>query len=148
MDAEVIQEIGRFIERNYLLIALVLGAFIQVSPIKIYPLDLLKGALKWVGRQIMENVDKKLDTIEKKVDKLEKEADDKRIKDLRFLILDFDHSILSVDYSREAYEHIIFDIHHEYEQLLAKYEMTNGKVDRAMKRINEKYETHLSDPSF
>jgi len=149
MNAELIQEIGRFIEKNYIVIAIVLGAFVQVSPIKIYPLDLVKKILKWIGAQLMIDVDKKLDSIEHKVDDMECEFDKKRIKDLRFEILDFDNAITRRSYGRESYEHVMFDIHQEYEQLLEKYEMKNGKVDRAMKRISESYDKRIADdPQF
>lgn len=149
MDAEAIKEIGRFIENNYIVIAILLGAFIQVSPIKIYPLNAVKKVLKWIGNQLLIDTDKKLDNIEKKVDILEEDFDKKRIKDLRFEILKFDNAITKRDYGRESYEHVIFDIHQEYVQLLEKYNEVNGKVDRAMKRINEDYDRRVNkDPSF
>lgn len=149
MDAEVIKEIGRFIEGNYVVIAVVLGVFIQISPIKIYPLNIIKVILKWIGNQLFADTDKKLDSIEHKVDDLETEFDKKRIKDLRFEILKFDNAITKRDYGRESYEHVIFDIHQEYIQLLEKHGEVNGKVDRAMKRINDDYDRRVNeDPSF
>ena len=149
MDAEAIKEIGRFIESNYVIIAVLLGAFIQVSPIKIYPLNLIKKILKWIGNQLLVDMDKKLDIIEHKVDELETDFDKKRIKDLRFEILDFDNAITKRSYGRESYEHVIFDIHQEYMQLLKKYDEKNGKVDRAMKRINDDYDRRINEnPSF
>lgn len=149
MNAELIEAIGRFIEKNYLVIALLIGAFIQISPIKIYPLDLIKKIIRWVGDQFMTDVDKKLDVIEHKVDEMERLSDKKRIKDLRFDILSFDNSISTCKFSRESYEHVMFDIYEEYEQLLKKYDKTNGRVDRAMKRINDSYDQRIAeDPSF
>lgn len=149
MNAELIQEIGRFIERHYVLIAIVLSTFIQILPVKIYPLDFIKKLFKWAGEQLMIDVEKKLDNIEHKVDEMESEFDKKRIKDLRFEILDFDNAITRNTYSRESYEHVMFDIHQEYEQLLKKYNTKNGKVDKAMKRINDSYDKRIAeDPQF
>lgn len=151
MSEQIIQEIGRFLERNYVLVALLIGTFVQVSPIKVYPVDWIKKGIKWIGSIITTEIITKLNDIEKKVDGLEREVDQNRIKDIRFQILEFDNAITrrKYDYEREAYEHVIYDLHPEYEDLLKKYGKVNGKIDRAMQRINQHYDEHLSDdPTF
>lgn len=151
MDGQIIQEIGKFLERNYVLVALLIGTFIQISPIKIYPVDWIKSGIKYFGNILTADIITKLNAIENKVDDLEKETDQTRIKDIRFQILEFDNEVTKrkFDYEREAYEHIIYDLHPEYEELLKKYGKVNGKIDRAMQRINQSYDDHVrNDPNF
>lgn len=158
MNEQLIQEIGKFLEHNYGLVAIILGAIIQVAPIKVYPVDWIKALLKWLGKCMFIEIDNRLDKMEKDIKsigdrqvKFEQDADEKWIQQIRTEILEFDNKITKrqFSYGREKYEHIIFGLYPEYEALLQKYGKENGKVTRAMERINKDYDFRISDdPTF
>ena len=64
-------------------------------------------------------------------------------------IIDFASKIANenVAVSREEFNRI-FKIYHEYEEILEKYNKTNGEVDIAMKIIEESYAYHMKHHSF
>lgn len=128
-----------------------LGIFIQISPIKINPLSwigkqIIRG-LRWVGKQMTNEIADRMDKLEKDLQMVKDNADQKRIKDLRWQILDFANSAKKLTYQRESYDHI-YALHEEYEDLLKKYGMTNGKVTRAMEIIDRTYEERTNDSDF
>ena len=161
MDAMVvIDELKEFIKQQwgwvFVILSFIFARIIQVSPIKVYPANWIKKGLGWIGKQLNSEVEKsieklgvEIEEIRKEVKRQEFETDQKRIMDLRYNILDFADAIRKREFDRETYEHIIFDVHREYDELLNKYGMTNGKVARSMERINERYnELILKNPDF
>ena len=64
-------------------------------------------------------------------------------------IIDFASRISREDnpVSREEFNRI-FKTHHEYEDILKKYNKTNGEVDIAMRIIEESYADHMKHHSF
>ena len=67
----------------------------------------------------------------------------RRIKDLKSEILAFSRSLkrfesdgIAEDFDAEDFDHI-FESYEEYEDLLTKYRMKNGKTTRAMENINK-----------
>ena len=85
---------------------------------------------------------------EENILKSEKEQDIRRIKDLKSEILSFSRSLkkfdsdsMSDDFDEEDYNHI-FEAFEEYEKLLSKHCLTNGKTIRAMSTINMHSKKH------
>lgn len=64
-------------------------------------------------------------------------------------IIDFASKIVNEDVavSREEFNRI-FKVYDEYEEILEKYDKTNGEVDIAYRIITESYEKHLMNHSF
>ena len=64
-------------------------------------------------------------------------------------IIDFASKITNekLTVSREEFNRI-FKVHHEYEEILKKYNKTNGEVDIAIRIIEESYKEHMKNRSF
>ena len=58
---------------------------------------------------------------------------------MRSKILDFSNSLSQSERDKEDYD-FIYSLHEEYEELLEKHGLTNGKMERAMKNIDRHYE--------
>lgn len=134
-----------FLEAHWssaLVVIAILSLFVQISPVKVYPLNwlikLIRKFLKWVGHQINSELYAKIDKLETDFNEQTKQRDDDRIKDLRWQILRFGDEVKTQDFDHESFDHI-YEIHTEYEDLLKKYGKKNGQVDRAMHRIDERY---------
>lgn len=131
-------------------ILITLTGLVQLSPVSLNPWSLcsklLKSFLKWLGNQMMEevigkvsNIESNLDDMNIKLQDVDRKIDLNRIKEIRWKILDFSNSLINRKRDREEYENI-YKIHDEYLELLEKYGMTNGKVDRAMRNIDHRYQ--------
>ena len=64
-------------------------------------------------------------------------------------IIDFASKITNdnLAVSREEFNRI-FKVYHEYEEILEKYNKTNGEVDIAIRIIEESYKEHMKNRSF
>ena len=64
-------------------------------------------------------------------------------------IIDFASKITNekLAVSREEFNRI-FKVHHDYEEILKKYNKTNGEVDIAIRIIEESYKEHMKNRSF
>lgn len=64
-------------------------------------------------------------------------------------IIDFASKITNekLAVSREEFNRI-FKVHHDYEEILEKYNKTNGEVDIAIRIIEESYKEHMKNRSF
>ena len=64
-------------------------------------------------------------------------------------IIDFASKITNekLTVSREEFNRI-FKVHHDYEEILKKYNKTNGEVDIAIRIIEESYKEHMKNRSF
>lgn len=87
----------------------------------------------------VSNIESNLDDMNIKLQDVDRKIDLNRIKEIRWKILDFSNSLINRKRDREEYENI-YKIHDEYLELLEKYGMTNGKVDRAMRNIDHRYQ--------
>lgn len=140
---------------DYLIITIIVCTCFEIAPIKFNPftllLNLFTKILNWVGNQMMspalEKFDKRFDDMDKRLDEVEKdiknekiEDDMTRIKDIRWHILNFAESLKLNEASKEQYEHVLYDLHPEYEMLLEKYDQTNGMVTNAINFIETKYQ--------
>ena len=96
----------------------------------------ITSCLKWVGNKMNGDLKSHLDAVEK-------ENDMRRIKDLKSEILAFSRSLkpfeqnkVSEEFTSEDFDSV-FESYEEYETLLSKYGMKNGKTTRAMENINK-----------
>ncbi len=90
-------------------------------------------------QQIAEEVGNNLkQTITEEIQEVNKKIDENRIKEIRWQIITFANNLPSADRDMESFENI-YDLHDEYEKLLDRCKLKNGKVNRAMKKIKIYY---------
>lgn len=135
---DVLNNVLNFLSDHLVLSVISLGAIIQISPIKIDLKDILVKLLVWIGHQMNQEITEDIDGLKSDFKHEEEKRDNQRIKDLRWSILDFANSLERIVRTEDQFNHI-FDIYEEYEDLIKKYKKKNGQVDRAMKKINLKY---------
>ena len=157
---QYIRLILEFIKEHYILTGAIVTSLIQIAPIKINPLTwlgkIIQKAFHWIFKLIMADIMQRFDEVEKKFEtkcndlsdnlKLVKEENDKRrIIEIRWHIINFSDMLKKTEYEKDAYEHILDDLHPEYMELLDRYGLKNGKVDRAMEIITESYNKHFAN---
>ncbi len=87
------------------------------------------------------------DQIKDSLSGLEKILLKKLIEDMRWEILDFCSAVSAGrKYNKEYYDHV-FEVYDDYEKILEKNDMTNGRVDSSMEFIRERY-TELMEKGF
>lgn len=140
-----------------------LSVIIEISPIKIHPLSSITSklgrALTKDLRQEMSNLSTQVNDIStslvtteenlnKRIDANRREATERYIKQLRKEILDFSNSCMNnVHHTKDEFEHII-EAHEEYEELIEKLNLTNGRVELEFDFIQEVYKKCLMENSF
>ena len=129
---ELLEEVGENIVAVVLFLLSVGSVFIEVSKIKLNPWTAL---FKWIGNALnkelkdeLKEVKSELSETKSFVKELEKLTDLNEIKRIRAEIFSFaDSCRLDVKHTKENFLHII-DIHEDYETLLEKYDMKNGRI--------------------
>ena len=61
-----------------------------------------------------------------------------KIEEYRFRILEFANNINKEDYNKEYYDQIL-EIYSDYESILQKNQLNNGKIEMAIQHIKSKY---------
>lgn len=118
----------------------IFGIAVDMTPwIKINP---VRWCFRQIGRLLNGDLLTKIDEMDKKIKATQEESDKRRIKDVRYKILDFSNSLSKRQRDKEEFEELM-DLHIEYTKLIEKYAMENGRVDRAMKNIEYHYEQLL-----
>lgn len=110
----------------------VLSVFVEVSKIKLNPWKML---FEFIGKSLNRDVKKELDSIKglikcqgESIREIEMMVDMNEIKRIRAEIFAFaDSCKMGEKHTEEAFLHII-DIHEDYEELIEKYSMTNGRI--------------------
>lgn len=110
----------------------ILSVFIEVSKIKLDPWKTLFG---FIGRALNRDLKSELDSIKgllkgqgEHLREIEMTVDMNEIKRIRAEIFAFaDSCKMGEKHTEEAFLHII-DIHEDYEKLIDKYDMTNGRI--------------------
>ena len=110
-----------------------LSIFVEVSKIKLNPWGKL---FAFIGNSLNSGVKNELDNIKGLLEaqseglkELEMTVDMNEIKRIRAEIFTFaDSCRMGEKHTREAFSHII-DIHEDYEELIEKYGMTNGRIN-------------------
>jgi len=128
-------------------------SLIQISPLKLNPWTyigtIFSKILKWIGSKFNQSINEKIDDIEeeikhvaKKVDEVDMKNDQNRMKELRWTILSFANTLGEDEKTRTVEEFDdIYAAYEEYEELLNKHSMKNGRTNRAMKKVDKYYES-------
>ena len=87
----------------------------------------------------IDGLDKKFDCIREQLKSTRKESDDRRMTQIRKEIREFANDIRVKLPDKEECEEI-FELHEEYETLLARWGEHNGRTTRAMHEIEEYYQ--------
>ena len=142
------------------------ASLVDVSPIKIYPIQYIKNKISKCIRSFIkeiikdmlvdvtdniENLSKEICSIKSDLTEYRKEQKKDKIKRLRKEILDFGDQLMRNDNSekqKSSYELILFDYYPEYEKLIKELEETNGIVTDAIDYIENKYHEHRIKNDF
>lgn len=133
-------------------IGFILCTFIQISPIKLNPWDILLG---WIGERFNSGMNKKIDKIDTRVDKMEKQIDE-HIKDNKheevqkkrqYLVEFVTEGVNGKRHTKESFETAIRACD-EYEQFVKDNNIKNGVINSTIQAIRTKYEEHLIKADF
>lgn len=121
----------------------ILSVFVEVSKIKLNPWGAIFGFIgKSLNREVkeeLENIKGLLKTHSECLNDIEMLVDMNEIKRIRAEIFSFaDSCKMGVEHTEDAFMHII-DIHDDYTELLAKYDMANGRISVEYDYIMEVY---------
>ena len=127
------------------IIVAVIGMFVEITPIKLNPFS---SIIKWIGNKLNGDTNNQLETISLQLETVSGRIDKIEINDMRSQILDFANSCMNKrKHTKEEFEHII-DLHTQYEDIISKKGMTNGRVDLAFRYISDLYTICLNENSF
>lgn len=135
-----------------LFIGFVLCTFVQISPIKLNPWDVLLG---WIGERFNSGMNKKIDKIDARVDKM-KEQIDEHIKDSKheevqkkrqYLVEFVTEGVNGKRHTKESFETAIRACD-DYEQFIKDNDIKNGVINSTIHAIRTKYEEHLLKADF
>ena len=149
---EHLEEAGDGIIAVVLLVVAAGSVFIEVSKIKLNPWTAL---FRWIGNALNKEVKDELTNMKSElsetkgfVKELEKLTDLNEIKRIRAEIFSFaDSCRLGTKHTKENFEHIM-DIHDDYEALLEKHEMKNGRMTSEFDYIMGVYRVCMEKDSF
>ena len=125
----------------------ILSVFIEVSKIKLNPWGML---FDFIGQRLNRDVKNELDSIQgmlkahsEYLKDIEMLVDMNEIKRIRAEILSFaDSCKMGVKHTEDAFLHVI-DIHDDYEELIEKYDMSNGRLSVAYDYIMNVYRENI-----
>lgn len=110
------------------------GVVLEKLPINIHP-------LRWIGNSLNQDIKKDITDLSTRLSKVEKDVMNNDLQAKRSIVLNFADKLRRTDYSRlgeictlEDFENVI-DVICEYEQLIEKYNIPNGKFDVAKEYI-------------
>ena len=135
-----------------LFIGFVLCTFVQISPIKLNPWDILLG---WIGERFNSGMNKKIDKLDDRVDKMEKQIDkhiiDNKHEELQkkrqYLVEFVTEGVNGKRHTKESFETAIRACD-EYEQFVKDNNISNGVINSTIHAIRAKYEEHLLKADF
>jgi len=135
-----------------LFIGFVLCTFVQISPIKLNPWDILLG---WIGERFNSGMNKKIDKLDGRVDKMEKQIDkhiiDNKHEELQkkrqYLVEFVTEGVNGKRHTKESFETAIRACD-EYEQFVKDNNISNGVINSTIHAIRAKYEEHLLKADF
>lgn len=137
---------------SLIFIGAILCTFVQISPIKINPWDVLLG---WIGERFNSVINKKIDKIDGRVDNLEKQIDEHiengkvdKVKEQRQYLIEFvNEGVNGKCHTKEAFEYAIKTCD-EYEAFVRDNHIDNGVINSTIHAIRAKYEEHLIKADF
>lgn len=133
-------------------IGFVLCTFVQISPIKLNPWDILLG---WIGERFNSGMNKKIDKLDNRVNKMEKQIDKHIIdnkheevqKKRQYLVEFVTEGVNGKRHTKESFETAIRACD-EYEQFVKDNNISNGVINSTIHAIRAKYEEHLLKANF
>ena len=133
-------------------IGFVLCTFVQISPIKLNPWDILLG---WIGERFNSGMNKKIDKLDDRVNKMEKQIDKHIIdnkheevqKKRQYLVEFVTEGVNGKRHTKESFETAIRACD-EYEQFVKDNNISNGVINSTIYAIRAKYEEHLLKADF
>ena len=119
-------------------IVIVLGVFVEITPIKINPITSL---LKYIGKSLNSD-------LKDEVDKLASKVDENEIDRIRWEILDFANSCRSgKKHTYDEFVHVI-DLNKKYHKILKERGLTNGQIDLEYSYIEEIFKHCQTENKF
>ena len=113
--------------------------------------DKIKERDEWINtvNRSFEEIYKQQEDLCKKLDSNNEATLSMLLDNKRSIIMNFASKVVDDSYAatREQFKKA-FSTYTEYEQLITKYNKTNGEVDIAIRIITEAYETRLRDHTF
>lgn len=135
-----------------LFIGFILCTFVQISPIKLNPWDILLG---WIGERFNSGMNKKINKLDDRVNKMEKQIDKHIIdnkheevqKKRQYLVEFVTEGVNGRRHTKESFETAIRACD-EYEQFVKDNNISNGVINSTIHAIRAKYEEHLLKADF
>lgn len=145
MDQAQLERVLDWLVHNFVQVFLILSLFIQIAPIKWNPLSSL---VKWIGKFLTSDINKKIDDIADQVNTLQEDVDANEKDRIRWEILDFANSCRNGRrHSHDEFKHIA-DLHDKYKALLEKTGDKNGVFDTEYEWIQTLYKERLEKNDF
>ena len=141
------------ISSTLLFIGFVLCTFVQISPIKINPWDILLG---WVGERFNSGINKRINEVNDRVDRLEKSIDNHiekcDIEDWKkkrnYIVKFVNEGVNGTRHTKESFENVIA-LCDEYEDYVEQNpNIHNGVINGSISAIRMKYHEHLIKADF
>lgn len=126
------------------LIIFILSIFIECTPIKINPWSLI---LNTIGKKMNGDTEEKLELISVKIADVQDRLSVMEVNDMRSKILSFANDCIERKHTKEEFDHII-DLHTQYDEIISKRGMKNGRVDLAYKYVCDIYAKSLREGTF
>ena len=111
---------------NATFIVAALSAILEVTPVKYNPWSDL---IQWIGRKMNGKLIERIEEQDRKIDNLTKMVDENEVDRLRYEILRFSNSCRNGQkHTEEEFDHII-EVTEKYHLIIARQNLTNGKID-------------------
>ena len=132
------EQIGKWLGGNWGWVIAVFCVFFEVAPIKLHPISFVLG---WLGKKLTGD-------IRKDIADLREDVDRQRMSSIRSLVLDFSNSCLNGrKHTKEEFDHVIAE-NHNYETLVARYNVSNEVYSEAYGYILRVYRKCLDGHKF
>lgn len=152
---QIIHQLHPFesISSTLFFIGFMLCTFVQISPIKINPWDILLG---WVGERFNSGINKRINEVNDRVNKLEKSIDkhiekcdiDDWKKKRNYIVNFVNQGVNGARHTKESFENIIA-LCDEYEEYVKQNpNVHNGVINDSIYAIRTKYQEHLIKADF
>jgi hypothetical protein len=130
---------------GFVSLGVVLGIFVEVTPIKINPVSTL---LKFIGSNINADLKAEISAVKDTVQKVDTKVDNNEIDRIRWEILDFANSCRNgKKHTKEEFDHVIA-LNQKYHRILDERDEENGQVDMAFEYIKKLYQKCLETNGF
>ena len=132
------QKLGEWLGGNWGWVICIFCIFFEIAPIKLHPIS---SALGWLGKRLTGD-------LRKDIADLREDVDRQRMSTIRSLVLDFANSCLNGRrHTKEEFDHVISE-NHNYEKLVARYEVKNEVYTEAYDYILRTYRLCMDGHKF